>query len=68
MSDVIGGIPTAHHAEVATVVEDSYQKNGIGTHLSICWLPPQEHGIDTVEVEVLHDKRRITKMMQQSGL
>ena len=62
-------LPTAHHAEVATVVEDSYQKMGIGTHLfDLLAAAAQEHGIDTVEVEVLHDNTEVTKMMQQSGL
>ena len=61
--------PRYNKAEMAIVVEDAYQKIGIGTHLSrTVGHCAQEHGIDTVEMEMLKENEAITKMIQQSGL
>jgi len=60
--------PTPHKAEMAFVVEDSYQKKGIGTHLvELLASAAHEHGIDTFEMEILQENIEVTKMLQQSG-
>jgi acetate---CoA ligase (ADP-forming) len=59
----------SHKAETASVVEDCYQKMGIGTHLfDLLAAAAQEQGIDTFEMDILNDNKQVTKMMQQSGL
>jgi len=71
---IIGGgrywkLPGSHNAEIATVVEDAYQKMGIGTGLfELLASAALEQGIDTFEMEILHDNIEVTKMMQRSGL
>ncbi len=60
--------PRYNKAEMAFVVEDAYQKKGIGTHLlELLAIAAREHGIDTVEMEMLQENEAITRMIQQSG-
>ncbi|HUN54774.1 MAG TPA: GNAT family N-acetyltransferase [Smithella sp.] len=60
--------PYRNKAEMAFVVEDAYQKKGIGTNLlDLLAVAAREHGIDTVEVEMLQDNEGITRMIQQTG-
>ena len=55
-------------ADMAFVVEDAYQKKGIGTHLlELLALAARERGIDTFEMEMLQENEGVTRMMQQSG-
>jgi len=61
-------IPHNHKAEMAFVVEDSYQMKGIGAHLlELLAAVAQERGIDTFEMEMLQENEAITKMLQESG-
>ena len=60
--------PHRNKAEMAFVVEDAYQKKGIGTNLlELLAVAAREHGIDTIETEMLQENEGITRMIQQSG-
>ena len=60
--------PHRNKAEMAFVVEDAYQKKGIGTNLlELLAAAAREHGIDTIETEMLQENEGITRMIQQSG-
>jgi len=60
--------PPSNKAEMAFVVEDVYQKKGIGTHLlELLAAAARERGIEYFEMEMLQENQGVTRMMQQSG-
>lgn len=61
-------LPSYRKAGIAFVVEDSYQRKGIGSRLfELLVETAKEHGIDSFDVEILNENTEVTRMMQQSG-
>ena len=62
-------IDNSNKAETFAVVEDCYQKMGIGTHLFVMLAyAAKERGVDFFEVEILRENTEVIKTMQRSGL
>ncbi len=61
-------LPSPDKAEIAFVVEDPHQRNGIGTHLlEMLSVAAKEHGIDIFEAEVLPENTDMIDVLQDSG-
>ena len=60
--------PNSSKAELAFTVEDSFQGRGIGTMLLVELVPfAREHGIKTLEAEVLADNKRMMEIFRHRG-
>ncbi len=61
-------LPSANKAEIAFVVEDTYQGKGIGTHLlELLASAAKERGIDIFEIETIPENTNMTSVLKESG-